>query len=154
MTPLLPRGPGIGELRREQAPAAHAPRNGVAVPTSLPKCPASACGQKTTLGAPRWRLPEVLRPTESPDRQRSGWRPQRSGDQEGDGRPGYPRRSGRPRDGGWWDTDRVHPREGTCPGDRCRSPRSYGLGKPSKVTIFDKIITVLTRYRPIVLELI
>ena len=31
------------------------PRNGVAVPTSLPKCPASACGQKTTLRAPRWR---------------------------------------------------------------------------------------------------
>ena len=24
------------------------------------------------------------------------WRPPRSGDQEGDGRPGYPRRSGRP----------------------------------------------------------
>ena len=28
----------------------------------------------------------------------------------------------------------MQPREGTCPGDRCRSPRSYGLGEPSKVT--------------------
>ena len=41
-------------------------------------------------------FPSLLRPTESPDQQRSGWRPPRSGDQEGDGRPGYPRRSGRP----------------------------------------------------------
>ena len=41
-------------------------------------------------------LSEELRRTESPDRQRSGWRPPKSGDQEGDGRPGYPKRSGRP----------------------------------------------------------
>ena len=41
-------------------------------------------------------LPEVLRRTESPDRQRTGWRPQRSGDQEDDGRPDYTKWSGRP----------------------------------------------------------
>ena len=78
------------------------------------------------------------RGTAAPQKDQSGsaadWRSPKSGDQEDDGRPGYPKRSGRPRDGGWWDTDRVHPREGTCPGDCCRSPRPFGLGKPSKVT--------------------
>ena len=43
-------------------------------------------------------LPEVLRRTKSPDRQRSGWRSPKSDDQEDDGRPGYPKRSRRPRD--------------------------------------------------------
>ena len=38
------------------------------------------------------------------------WRSPRSGDQEDDGRPGYPKRSRRPRHGRWWDTDRVRPK--------------------------------------------
>ena len=66
--------------------------------TSAHQCPACAFGQKTTLRAPRWRSPRGTAPTESPDRQRSGWRPPKSGDQEDDGRPGYPKRSRRPRD--------------------------------------------------------
>ena len=60
--------------------------------TSAHQRPACAFGQKTTLRAPRWRSSLILRSTESPDRQRSGWRPPKSGDQEDDGRPGYPRR--------------------------------------------------------------
>ena len=44
----------------------------MAVPTSLPKCPACACGQKTTLRAPRWRSSSGSAPTQRPVRQRNG----------------------------------------------------------------------------------
>ena len=41
--------------------------------TSAHQCPASACGQKTTLRAPRWWSSRAsASPQESPDRQRSG----------------------------------------------------------------------------------
>ena len=35
--------------------AAYAPAMALQAPTNVPKCPACACGQKTTLRAPRWR---------------------------------------------------------------------------------------------------
>ena len=41
-------------------------------------------------------FPRYCAEKQSPDRQRSGWRPPKSGDQEDDGRPGYPKRSRRP----------------------------------------------------------
>ena len=42
-------------------------------------------------------FPSLLRPTRKIQTGSAAvWRPPRSGDQEGDGRPGYPRRSGRP----------------------------------------------------------
>ena len=80
----------MGELRREQAPAANAPRNGVAVPANLPKCPACACGQKTTLRAPRWRSSQALCVFKK-DQSGSAadwWSPE-SGDEEDDGRPDH-----------------------------------------------------------------
>ena len=43
-------------------------------------------------------FPRYCAEQQSPDWQRSGWRPPRSGDQEDDGRPDYPKRSRRPRD--------------------------------------------------------
>ena len=58
-------------------------RNGVAVPTNLPKSPASACRQKITLRAPMWRSSRASAPHSKTVRQRSGlaatdeWRPGR-----------------------------------------------------------------------------
>ena len=42
--------------------------------------------------------PRYCAEQKSPVQQRSGWRPPKSGDQGDDGRPGYPKRSRRPRD--------------------------------------------------------
>ena len=54
---VTPAPPRTRDRRAEArtGPGRLCPRNGVAVPTNLPKCPACACGQKTTLRAPRWR---------------------------------------------------------------------------------------------------
>ena len=53
-----------------------------------------ACGQKTIL-CTGYR-PEVLRPTKVQSASTADWRPPKSGDQESDGRPLYPKRSRRP----------------------------------------------------------
>ena len=67
--------------------------------TSAHQCPACAFGQKTTLRAPRWRSPRASAPHKK-DQSGSAadWRSPKSGDQGDDGRPGYPKRSRRPRD--------------------------------------------------------
>ena len=67
--------------------------------TSAHQCPACACGQKTTLRAPRWRSSRASAPHKK-DQSGSAadWRSPKSGDQEDDGRPGYPKRSRRPRE--------------------------------------------------------
>ena len=56
-----------------------------------------ASGQKDHLRTPGGGLPEPLRPTRKVQTGGAAvCRPPRSGDQEGNGRPGYPRRSGQP----------------------------------------------------------
>ena len=61
--------PAPTRIRDRRAEARRRPgrlcsRNGVAVPTNLPKCPACACGQKTTLRTPRWRPSRASAPHE------------------------------------------------------------------------------------------
>ena len=63
---------------------------------SAHQCPACACGQKTTLRAPRWRSSRASAPHEKDlSGSAADWRSPKSGDQEDDGRPDNPKRSGR-----------------------------------------------------------
>ena len=72
--------------------------------TSAHQCPASACGQKTTLWAPRWRSSRASAPHRKDQSDSAAdWRSPKSGDHEDDGRPGYPKRSRRPRETSWVD---------------------------------------------------
>ena len=81
--------PGIGRLRRT-IPGRPCHRNG----TTHSRVPA---GKKTTSRAPKWRLsPRYCAAQKVQSGNSTDWRPPKSGDQEGDGRPGYPKRSRRP----------------------------------------------------------
>ena len=87
--PCSEREPGLGRLRRT-IPGRLCFRNG----TLHSRPCAHSC--KRPSGAPGGDLPEVLRPTKVQSGSAADWRPPKSGDQKGDGRPGYPMRSRRP----------------------------------------------------------
>ena len=115
-------------------------------PTNLPKVSSMCLRAKDHLHQ-GGGLPEPLRPTEIPDRQRSGWRSPKSGDEEGDGRPDHSQRAGDPETahGG---IRMIRPEKTASPGERCRTPRCYGSGKPSKVTPGPAFRGYATRTRP------
>ena len=52
-------------------------------------------------------FPSLCAPQKDQSCSAADWRSPKVDDQEDDGRPGYPRRSGQPRDGRWWDTDEA-----------------------------------------------
>ena len=57
-------------------------------------------------------FPSLCAPQKDQSGSAADWRPPKSGDQEDDGRPGYPKRSRRPSDGRWWDADEAMREEG------------------------------------------
>ena len=84
--------------------------------TALETCPARACGQKTTLRAPRCGLPEPSAPhRKSQSGSGADWRSPTSGDQKGDGRPGLPteeRATQRARKSSVWVRVATHSKKG------------------------------------------
>ena len=90
--PCSERDSAIGGLR-STIPSRLCPRNGT--PHSRP-CAHACLRARRPSSAPGGGLPEPLRATKVQSGSAADWPPPKSGDQEGDGRPGYPKSSRRP----------------------------------------------------------
>ena len=101
--------------------------------TSAHQCPACACGQETTLRAPRWRSSRASAPHKKVQTASAAdWRPPKNGEQEDDGRPDHPQGGRRPRDGRRWDTDEATREAGPVQAIAVTLHDDTGQGLPSR----------------------
>ena len=129
---------GRCELRREQVPAAYASAMALQSPPVCQGVQQVPAGKKTTLRAPRWRSSRGTAPHRktSPAAQRTvGHRRVATRKTTGDLTTAGSRR---PRDGRWWDTDRVRPKRALVQAIVVvlHEPTGWGARRYSQLSLF------------------